>query len=312
MAIACRRALNGAVCAALVLLAACAREGRDQMSWARAALERNGQIEIVAADPQSRTFTVRVKESGELRMVRADQVVAEPALGAESSTAAVAPAASAASAASAAPAAPPQALTASSAADDAGASAGEPAAPAEAPAEESVAVRPAARTAGGPLLESGPGYSIEAASGAAAAAVTQSGPGYSIKAASPGAAPPRARLRDAGVTSAAVERRREPIICQGARLLHIDNRNLEFDGDAVSAEDGCEIHITNSHISATGVGVLARGANVHIDNSLIEGDAGSIDASDGAQVYAAFSHFRGLSRRLDTAVFHDLGGNIWN
>ncbi|MGB9329717.1 MAG: hypothetical protein WCB10_03005, partial [Steroidobacteraceae bacterium] len=84
MAIACRRALNGAVCAALVLLAACAREGRDQMSWARAALERNGQIEIVAADPQSRTFTVRVKESGELRMVRADQVVAEPALGAES------------------------------------------------------------------------------------------------------------------------------------------------------------------------------------------------------------------------------------
>jgi hypothetical protein len=309
MAIACRRALNGAVCAALVLLAACAREGRDQMSWARAALERNGQIEIVAADPQSRTFTVRVKESGELRMVRADQVVAEPALGAESSTAAVAPAASAASAA---PAAPPQALTASSAADEAGASAGEPAAPAEAPAEESAAVRPAARTAGGPLLESGPGYSIEAASGAAAAAVTQSGPGYSIKAASPGAAPPRARLRDAGVTSAAVERRREPIICQGARLLHIDNRNLEFDGDAVSAEDGCEIHITNSHISATGVGVLARGANVHIDNSLIEGDAGSIDASDGAQVYAAFSHFRGLSRRLDTAVFHDLGGNIWN
>jgi hypothetical protein len=303
MAIACRHALNGAVCAALVLLAACAREGRDQMSWARAALERNGQIEIVAADPQSRTFTVRVKESGELRMVRADQVVAEPALGAESSTPAVAPAASAASAA-------PQALTASTAADSASASAAEPAAPAE--PEESAAARPAARTAGGPLLESGPGYSIEAASGATAAAVTQSGPGYSIKAASPGAAPPRARLRDAGVTSAAVERRREPIICQGARLLHIDNRNLEFDGDAVSAEDGCEIHITNSHISATGVGVLARGANVHIDNSLIEGDAGSIDASDGAQVYAAFSHFRGLSRRLDTAVFHDLGGNIWN
>jgi len=95
-------------------------------------------------------------------------------------------------------------------------------------------------------------------------------------------------------------------------MLHIDNRNLEFDGDAVSAEDGCEIHITNSHISATGVGVLARHANVHIDNSLIEGDGGSIDASEGAQVYAASSHFRGLSRRLDSATFHDLGGNIWN
>jgi hypothetical protein len=138
--------------------------------------------------------------------------------------------------------------------------------------------------------------------------------GYSIKAApaSPAAAGSSARLRDAGVTSAVVERRREPIVCQGARMLHIDNRNLEFDGDAVSAQDGCEIHITNSHISATGVGVLARHANVHIDNSLIEGDGGSIDASEGAQVYAASSHFRGLSRRLDSATFHDLGGNIWN
>jgi hypothetical protein len=58
--------------------------------------------------------------------------------------------------------------------------------------------------------------------------------------------------------------------------------------------------------------VLARGANVYIDNSLIEGDGGSIDASAGAQVYITFSHFRGLTRSLDTAAFHDLGGNIWN
>jgi hypothetical protein len=80
----------------------------------------------------------------------------------------------------------------------------------------------------------------------------------------------------------------------------------------VTAEDGCEIHITNSHISATGIGVSARAANVHIDNSLIEGETASIDASNGAQVYASSSRFRGLSRHLDTAAFHDLGGNIWN
>ncbi len=308
MAIACRRALTGAACAALVLLGACAREGHDQMSWARAALERNGQIEIVAADPQSRTFTVRVKDSGELRMVRVDEVVAAPALGAELGAAAPAPAA------------PPQALTANTAAESASAPPPESAAPAPPPAEEPAAppaeepaAHPPVRTAGGALLESGPGYSIQAASGATAAAMTQSGPGFSIKASgAPAAAPPRGRLRDAGVTSAAVERRREPIICQGSRLLHIDNRYLEFDGDAVSAEDGCEIHITNSHISAAGVGVLARGANVYIDNSLIEGDGGSIDASGGAQVYITFSRFRGLTRSLDTAAFHDLGGNIWN
>ena len=143
--------------------------------------------------------------------------------------------------------------------------------------------------------------------------MTQSGPGYSIKAAgAPAAAPDRARLRDAGVTSAVVERRHEPIICQGSRMLHIDNRNLEFDGDAVSAEDGCEIHITNSHISATGVGVLRARANVHIDNSLIEGDAGLDRRLRRRAGLCRLLHFRGLSRRLDTAVFHDLGGNVWN
>jgi hypothetical protein len=118
--------------------------------------------------------------------------------------------------------------------------------------------------------------------------------------------------REPASAGPAVELRHEPIVCQGARLLHIDNLNLQFDGDGVSAENGCEIHITNSHIRATGVGVSARAANVHIDNSLIEGDTGSIDASDGAQVYTASSRFKGLSRRLDTAAVHDLGGNVWN
>jgi hypothetical protein len=123
--------------------------------------------------------------------------------------------------------------------------------------------------------------------------------------------PGAARMRDSA-SSAPLERRHEPIVCQGSRLLHIDNRNLIFDGDAVSAMDGCEIHITNSHISASGVGIAVRGANVHIDNSQIEGDQASIEASQGAQVYAASSRFKGLSRRLDTAAVHDLGGNTWN
>jgi hypothetical protein len=148
-------------------------------------------------------------------------------------------------------------------------------------------------TPGGRLLESGPGYAIKTASNSSSA-------------------PARVERERSATTSAAVERRHDPIICQGDRLLHIDNRNLEFDGDAVSAQDGCEIHITNSHISAKGVGVSVRAANVHIDNSQIEGDSASIDASDGAQVYASFSRFKGMSRRLDNSSFHDLGGNVWN
>jgi hypothetical protein len=139
----------------------------------------------------------------------------------------------------------------------------------------------------------------------------ESGPGYVIKTASKAAAATRARERSSP-TSAAVERRHDPIVCQGDRLLQIDNRNLEFDGDAVSAQDGCEIHITNSHITAKGVGVSVRAANVHIENSQIEGDTASIDASKGGQVYASSSTFKGISRRLDNSSFHDLGGNVWN
>jgi hypothetical protein len=298
MATPVSRAQRLVPCAALMLLAACARGGQDEMSWARAALERNGQIEVVASDTQTRTFTVRVKDTGEVRIVHLDQLVGATAA---APAAAVTPAAVPVSeetrettAATAASAAPPLATDTATAVPP---------------------PVPTAQASGAHMLQSGPGYSIEAASGTQGANPQASGPGYSIKPAAGAAVASssgRARLRDAGVTSAAIEKRREPIICQGSRLLHIDNRNLEFDGDAVSAEDGCEIHITNSHISATGVGVLARHANVHIDNSLIEGDAGSIDASDGAQVYAEDSHFIGLSRRLDSSTFHDLGGNIWN
>jgi hypothetical protein len=143
--------------------------------------------------------------------------------------------------------------------------------------------------------------------------VLESGPGYAIKTASKGApAITRPEREKSSTTSAAMERRHDPIVCQGDRLLQIDNRNLEFDGDAVSAEDGCEIHITNSHITAKGVGVSARHANVHIENSQIEGDAASINVSEGAQVYASSSKFKGMSRRLDNSSFHDLGGNVWN
>ena len=76
----CRyRALAGFACVGLLLLAACGREGQDEMSWARAALERNKALEVVAADQQTHTFTVRLKESGELRTVRAEEIVASPA-----------------------------------------------------------------------------------------------------------------------------------------------------------------------------------------------------------------------------------------
>lgn len=300
MASGLARTLLPAACLVSLALSACgAPQGQDEMSWARAALERNDRVEIVAADAQSRSFTVRLKDTGELRMVRADQVIGAPGM----------PPAAAAPASGAAAPAEPAATGAMSG------SAAAPAAPVAAPASADVNAQPAPEMASPPPAPKvfasralQPGSPMPPAPGQ----VLEAGPGYKIEAGSGGQAGAATGAREPGAASSAVELRHEPIVCQGARLLHIDNRNLQFDGDAVSAEDGCEIHITNSRIRATGVGVSARAANVHIDNSLIEGDAASIDASHGAQIYTASSRFRGLSRQLDTAVVHDLGGNVWN
>jgi len=302
----------------LFAVAACGKlglGGEDEMNWARAALERNDRLEVVAADPQTGTFTVRVKDTGELRMVRADQVVAmPPGLVATSKAGAAAAAPDSGQPASPGSSAPSAAAPANSSTAAAGEEANPPASRASAVADSA---SPAPRTGFQP--EPAPRSDVpkpgsDVASITPGGRVLEAGPGYTIKAAAK--APPSATARTgrerSSTTSAALERRHDPIICQGDRLLQIDNRNLEFDGDAVAAEDGCEIHITNSHITAKGVGVSVRAANVHIDNSQIEGDAASIDASDGAQVYASSSTFRGISRRVDNSSFHDLGGNVWN
>jgi hypothetical protein len=318
---------------AVLGLTACSKlglGGSDQMSWARAALERNDRVEVVAADSGTNTFTVRIKSTGDLRMVRADQVVAGPP-----GLILDAPAGASGSGNPASTATPGESATAANGATPASGQVGPPDTDAAAPAQTNSAgtQQSNSMTSQSMRASSGDGGSVprtgfrpdpapaaevpnpnsDVASITPGGRVLESGPGYAIKTASKSTSTPaRAERERSATTSAAVERRHDPIICQGDRLLHIDNRNLEFDGDAVSAEDGCEIHITNSHITAKGVGVSVRAANVHIDNSQIEGDAASIDASDGAQVYASFSRFKGMSRRLDNSSFHDLGGNVWN
>jgi hypothetical protein len=292
--------------AALVLaLSACSKlgMGQDEMAWAREALDRNDRLQVVASDPQAKTFTVRMKDSGQLVVIPVDQIVAGPAAevaAAPAKQAAVAPPAEA-------PALPSQGPE--SAGSSTVASTGEPrSAGRQAAPEESYGQSASGDEATTPTEVKGP--HAESAANAKAGSVLASGPGYSIKASGSKAGP--AHLSPATAARGAPERLHDPIICQGSRLLHIDNRNLEFDGDAITAEDGCEIHITNTHISAKGIGVLARAANVHIKNSEIEGASGAVDASDGAQVYAESSRFKGLTRRLESSAFHDLGGNVWN
>jgi hypothetical protein len=299
----------------LLALSACSKfggEGPDQMAWAKDALERNDRIEVVASDTQAKTFTVRVKDSGQLVVLPVDQIIAGPAtVLSAGKQASVTPGSNT----SEAPAPPPPAPETS---------VPEAAPPPVAPARSETPLPGPSQQMSSPTVassgeaaeppqqaaESVKGPRAESAAHARLGSVLAEGPGYSIKASGPKSV--AATVSPAAAQRGAPERLHDPIICQGARLLHIDNRNLEFDGDAITAEDGCEIHITNSHISAKGIGVLARAANVHIKNSEIDGASGAVDASDGAQVYAQSSRFKGLTRRLESSSFHDLGGNVWN
>jgi hypothetical protein len=294
---------------ALLILAGCDRLTQSESKWARAALERNPNVTIVASDEDANTITVQMKDSGELRVLRVSEIVGALPEDAE--------AASSTGQSQAKPSEPAVASTSDTSAPEDSADAAEPASPAGDDATRTASTDDG--KGGTAVITNSAGKVIASTDGSATAAtsgkVLASGPGYTITAGDARRSPP-IRLAEAtelkSPAAAAVEHRYEPMICQGNRLIQINGRNLEFEGDAVSALDGCEIHITNSHIIAGGVGLTARAANVYVKNSIIQGSSGSISASQGAKVYTQQSTFKGLSRRLDTATFTDLGGTNWN
>jgi hypothetical protein len=114
-----------------------------------------------------------------------------------------------------------------------------------------------------------------------------------------------------GSSNVAGARASEPIICEGKRLLKIDDRNIYVDGDAIIARGGCELYITNSRIIATGTGLIVEDALVHIANSHIEGVNGAFNATDRAKMYVRTSTFQGVPRRTEFASVLDQGGNQW-
>lgn len=271
---------------ALVLVGACSQQERGrEIAWAKAALARNPAMEIVSTDESAGVFTVRDTRNGSTYALRLDELVAGP----PPAKMVAQPAAPAA--APAAPAPEPAAMP------------GETAAP---QTTETVAAMP--RGAGQPLAE-GPGYSISKGE-PAAPPPTLEGPGYSITREQPRTVP---NANQSGPSAEAVasnvEKRTDPIICQGDRLMRIDGETIDFEGDAVIAEKGCDLYISNARIRAGGVGIIARQARVHIVNSTIGGSRGSYEASDGAEIYVASSTFSGVGRRFDSATMNDLGGN---
>lgn len=268
------------ITASLSLLAACAKQPNAELQWARAALQRNPTLELIAVDEATGMFTVRDKHSGEVHAVALQDLAAAPI--SQLNTPPPAPMA----AAPAAMAAPEPAATVPSP---------EPAATTagvvreEEPASESAATSPSSNDKG---------YTIERTDGR----LKISGPGISVvSAGAASATPPRSQTQASS----------EPIICEGKRMLQLDNRQLRVDGNAITVRGGCELYLTNSNIVATGVGVVVHDGTVHIANSYVEGGAGSFEADSQARVFVRGSTFQGLSRRDQLAEVQDQGGNRW-
>jgi hypothetical protein len=260
-------------CAVIATLAACERgrepdvaQPSDEMSWARAALERNPNLEVIAEDADAGMFTVRDRASGDVQAVKAADLAAAPV----SALAAAPPSAEPAETEPAPVAEPPPAE------DEAAASAE----PSEAPAEADPLAAYTIERQGGQVRVSGPGVSI-------------------VSAGTPASTASRAEP---------AQRPSDPYICEGQRMIQFDNRRISVQGDAIIARDGCELHITNSRVVASGTGVVVRDATVHITNSYVEGASGSYDAGPGARVFLRGVTLKGAIRRDMTAKVQELPG----
>lgn len=281
-----------AACTAVLALAACDRFAQPpaaapdtaelELAWARAALERNPNIEVVASDAQGRVFTIRDKRTGEVQVAPLDQLAAAP-VAALKATPVRAPivATEPTPEAVAAPGATPARTSTSTASE-----------PAQTAATAAPEPLPPQSTS------SDAGYTIERNAGQ----LRVTGPGVSIV--SSGQASTSAQANNGTRTS-------EPIICEGRRMLHFDNREIFVDGDAITVRDGCELFITNSRIVASGIGVTVQNGTVHVSNSHIEGAQGSFEANAEAKMYVRGSTFQGLPRRDALAMVQDQGGNRW-
>ena len=269
-------------CAAVLALTACDRIGQSaapsaaaaEISWARAALERNPRLEVVASDADAGVFTVRDRSTGEVHAVKLSEIAAVPVAQLK--------------ALDSRPAAPAAAETPPEPEQSA------------APAPAQPAARAASASGTGEQVQAGSGnYTIERTGGQ----LRVSGPGVSIVSAGPAAG--------SGATGEGGQRAAEPIICEGRRMMHFDDRNIYVDGNAITARNGCELYITNSRIVASGTGIVVQNAVVHISNSHVEGANGSFDADDRAKVFVRSSTFQGVPRRTELAMVQDQGGNRW-
>lgn len=282
-------------CIALAVLSACNRGGDQppvipteppELTWARSALERNPQFEVLASDSQTRVFTVRNRVTGQVETINLNELAAAP-LAQLRAGATPTPAAAAPTTLPAPAPAPPAATNAPESEQVASASESQ---------RQAIDASPAAAAERAQAAEAS--YTIDRSGGQ----LRVSGPGVSIVSTGQGG---KSGPNLAGVRAS------EPIICEGKRLLKLDDRKIFVEGDAIIARGGCELYITNSHIVASGTGLIVEDAIVHVANSHIEGVNGSFNATDRAKMFVRTSTFTGMPRRAEFSSVLDQGGNQW-
>jgi hypothetical protein len=254
------------------LVAASAATPSADIAWAKAALERNPELEVLAVDPQTGVVTVKNRSTGETEAIKASELIAVPPSRLRAMQTADAP--------------PPEVDPA-------------PETSATAPSQSAQATAPDTGSTTASSGQSEGAYTIDRSGGQ----IRVSGPGVSIVSSGTNAS---------GNNAAGAGRRTvDPFICEGRRTLQLDNRNIYVDGDALTVRGGCEVFITNSNIVASGTGIIVQDATVHISNSHIEGANASFQAEDRAKMFVRGSTFQGVSRRAELATVQDQGGNRW-
>jgi hypothetical protein len=287
-----------------------------EMQWAQAALERNPNLEVVSADRELRVFTVRDRHSAQTTEVQLAQIAGTPIAfltAPGSSEPGTAPTAQP----KPEPIAPSEAHAITRFADSSAQP--ETPLPATQPSTSTKAPNYTIDRSGGRTRVTGDGISVVYGDGPAArrAAVINeptspysvdrssglvriNGPGVSIE-----ASEKLRPIQDDALTDAEIE----PVICEGPRVMQLDSRNINVDGDALTARGGCELYITNSTIVASGTGIVIGDATVHINNSRIAGGTASFDAKERAKVFLRGSTLNGVPRRAGQALIQDQGGN---
>lgn len=290
----------GVPLAAALALAACAPRENAELQWARTALQRNPNIEIAAVDSQTGVFTLRDKHTGTVRVIGLNELAAAPLDQLEL-----------ANNSPAAPSEPPRERAASPATASGESAAISAAAQPSGSAASTGATSARSHESATPPESVAPEQSASPATLASAKPYTIERNGNQLKVSGPGISVVSAGTRSTSTQDKPTQHAADPIICEGSRLLHIDNRDLHVDGDAIVARGGCELYITNSTIVGARTGLVVRDAVVHVANSRIEGATASFEAGSNARLFVRGSTFHGVSRRDEGATVQDQGGNRW-